>query len=203
MGMLAAGMAKISKPCSRRAALQVIALGTAAVWLAPEMVNADQEYSVYKGPISLGFTFSYPASWNVKKKPIQTHLSEVIVTSDKEPSTTAGIVVDSVKIDAIDKFGSPEAVGKKVVSVETKKESVNSAIVNSADEVTKDGLTYYVIDYNVDSSRGIKRYLAKATITGGQLYVFTAQAKTDDYEGETQTVLQKMLDSFSVAKQYM
>lgn len=167
------------------------------------MVIADQEYSTYKGPISLGFTFSYPSSWNVKKKPIKTHLSEVIVTSDKESSTTAGIVVDSVKIDAIDKFGTPEAVGKKVVDVENKKESVNTASVVGTDAVTKDGLTYYIIDYIVDSSRGVKRYLAKATIAGGQLYVFTAQAKTDGFEGDTQNIFQKMLESFNVAKQYL
>lgn len=192
-----------AKHCSRRQALKAAALGATGLLLSSAKVFAEEEYSIYKGPLSLGFTFSYPASWKVKKKPIKTHLSEVIIASEIEPSTTAGLVVDSVKIGAIDEFGTPEAVGEKVVGVEKKKESVNSAFVNSATSLSKGGLLYYVIDYNVDSSRGVKRYLAKATVTGGQLYVFTAQAKTDGFEGETESVLQKMLESFSVAKQYV
>lgn len=191
------------KSVSRRSALQLLSLGAAGCLLPTQGVLADTEYATYKGPISLGFTFSYPSAWAVKKKPIKTHLSEVIVTSDKEASTTAGLVVDSVKIESIDKFGTPEIVGKKVVAVETKKDNVTSASVIAADSVTDGGLTYYIIDYVVDSSRGEKRYLAKATITGGQLYVFTAQAKRDSFKGETRAMLQRMLDSFIVAKQYL
>lgn len=136
----------------------------------------------------------------MKKKPIKTHLSEVIVTSDKETSTSAGLVVDAVKIDAIDKFGTPDVVGNKVVNMELRKESVTNAILNDATSVTKDGLTYYVVDYSVNSTRGVKRYQAKATITGNQLYVFTAQAKTDNFEGTTEQIFSVMLDSFTVAR---
>lgn len=154
------------------------------------------------GPISLGFSFAYPSNWTVKKKPIKTHLSEVIVTSDKDSATTAGLVVDAVKIDTIEKFGTPEVVGNKVIQVETKKESVNSATVRSATSETKEGLVYYTLDYTVDSSRGVKRYLAKVTVTGGQLYVLTAQAKVDKFDEETTDNFAKMLDSFKVKKQY-
>lgn len=201
--LISAKASATSKHLSRREALQLAQITVAGLIFSSPKTLAETEYSTYKGPVSLGFTFSYPSSWKVKKKPIKTHLSEVIITSDKEPTTTAGIVVDSVKIAAIDEFGTPEAVGEKVVGVEKKKESVNSANVNSTAAMSKGGLVYYVIDYNVDSSRGVKRYLAKATVTGGQLYVFTAQAKTDSFEGETELVLQGMLESFSVAKQYV
>lgn len=188
---------------TRRELLKFATVCTAAAILSPNVTFADSNYSTYKGPLSLGFSFNYPSTWVVKKKPIKTHLSEVIVTSNQEPSTTAGLVVDSVKIDAIDKFGSPEVVGQKVVDVETKKDSVKSATVQSAKSVVKDGLTYYTLDYVVDSSRGLKRYLAKATVNANQLYVFTAQAKVEGFEGETEETLSKMIDSFSVAKQYL
>lgn len=87
-----------------------------------------------------------------------------------------------------------------MVGMELRKESVTNATLNGATAVTKDGLTYYVIDYSVNSSRGVKRYQAKATITGNQLYVFTAQAKTDNFEDATQQIFSTMLDSFTVAK---
>lgn len=198
-----AGTMKITAPTFDRR-LFVQASGTALIsLLVPSASSADSEYSTYKGPISLGYSFSYPSVWSVKKKPIRTHVSEVIVTNDKEPSTTAGLVVDAVKIDSIDIFGTPEAVGKRVVAVETKKDSVNSASVISAQSVIKDGLTYYILDYTVDSSRGVKRYIAKVTVTGRQLYVFTTQAKQDDFNGETEQTFAQMLDSFNVTKQYL
>lgn len=129
-------------------------------------------------------------------------MSEVIVKSNDDASTTAGLVVDAVKIDSIDSFGTPQVVGQKVVDVEKKKDSVNDASVNSANAIQNDGLTYYVIDYTVDSSRGQKRYIAKVTVTGNQLYVFTAQAKIDNFQGETADLFTTMLDSFTVKKQY-
>lgn len=192
-----------ASPITRRALLKFATGCTAVTLLSPNEIIALSDYSTYKGPNSLGFSFNYPSSWEVKKKPIKTHLSEVIVTSNQEPSTTAGLVVDTVKIDAIDKFGTPEIVGEKVVAVETKKDSVKSATVQSAKSVVKDGLTYYTLDYIVDSSRGLKRYLAKATVNANQLYVFTAQAKVEGFEGETEETLSKMIDSFSVVKQYL
>lgn len=169
----------------------------------PQAICAETEYSLYKGPISLGFSFSYPSDWAVKKKPIKTHLSEVLVTSTADSSTTAGIVVDAVKIDTIDKFGTAEVVGEKVVEVENKKDSVNSAKVLSAASMKKGGLLYYTIDYVVDSSRGVKRYIAKVTVTGKQLYVFTAQANVDGFQGEVESTISKMVDSFSVVPQYL
>ena len=162
----------------------------------------DLELVSYKGPISLGFSFSYPPQWPVKKKPIKTHLSEVLVSNPDDSSTTAGIVVDAVKIDSIDNFGTPQAVGDKVVQIESKKDNVNSAKVVSATSFTKDRLLYYLIDYVVDSSRGIKRYVAKVTVTGKQLYVFTVQAKVDNFEGDTKSTLSRMVESFNVVPQY-
>lgn len=189
---------------SRRSVLHL--LSTAALLpfvssIAPSL--ADDAFATYKGPISLGFSFAYPTAWTVKKKPIRTHLSEVIVTDPSDASTAAGIVVDTVKIDSIDKFGTPDVVAQKVVDVENKKESVTSATISSAKSVSVGGLTYYILDYVVDSSRGIKRYLAKVTVTGNQLYVLTAQAKVDKFEGDTSQIFAKMLDSFTVTKQYL
>lgn len=183
--------------------VQLLCCAATAAFLPRQPVLADGELATYNGPLSLGFSFSYPSSWSVKKKPIKTHLSEVNVTSDTQSTTSAGLVVDAVKIDAIDNFGSPDVVGKKVVDLEMRKESVSAASVISADSIMEDDLLYYLIEYVVNSSRGEKHYLAKATVTGGQLYVFTAQASAADYNGATADSLQGMLESFSVKKQYL
>lgn len=191
----------------RRSFLQLAVLSISGALVPSAQIFAEEteptRFSTYLGPISLGFSFLYPSNWTVKKKPIKTHLSEIILTSKTDSATSAGLVVDAVKISAIEKFGTPEDVGKKVINIETQKTNVNSASVQSASSEAKNGLTYYVIDYTVDSSRGAKRYVAKATVTGGQLYVFTMQAKTDHFDAETENAFTKMLDSFNVKKQYL
>ncbi|CAN8062755.1 unnamed protein product [Agarophyton chilense] len=194
---------KDSAKTERRTFLHLVALAAFSALPLSEAAFAEQQtFQTYNGPLSLGFSFSYPSNWSVKKKPIKTHLSEVIVTSDKDAATTAGLVVDSVKLSSIESFGTPQQVGEKVLAVETKKESVNNATIQSASSETRNGLTYYTLDYTVDSSRGIKRYIAKVTVTGGQLYVLTTQAKVDNFDDQTTETFEKMLDSFSVKKQY-
>lgn len=168
---------------------------------ADQLSKTEEEFSEYRGPVSLGFSFQYPVDWKVTKKPIKTHLSEVIVASKNVSGTSAGLVVDEVKISSIEKFGSATDVGEKVVALERKKDSTQSAQLLSSKVEKRDGLTYYVVDYTVDSTRGAKHYLAKATITAKQLYVFTAQCKLDNFDGDSST-LEHMVDSFSVRPQF-
>lgn len=168
---------------------------------ADDQEETTLQFSEYRGPISLGFSFMYPVEWKVAKKPIKTHLSEVIVSSKNVSGTSAGLVVDQVKISSIENFGSATEVGERVVALERKKDSTQSAQLLSSMAENRDGLTYYIVDYVVDSTRGPKHYLAKATITGKQLYVFTAQSKVDNF-GADSSMLQRMIDSFSVRPQY-
>jgi PsbP len=164
----------------------------------PELVE-------YRGPISLGFSFAYPAKdWSVKKKPIKTHMSELLLTKSNGPATTsAGVTVDAVKINDITEFGSPQDVGDKVVNVEKRKDNVLNATLLSARQMEAEDLIYYTIEYAVESGRGSKKYIAKATITGGNLYVFTVQAKHPDFDGNDGAVLAAMVDSFQVKRQYL
>lgn len=159
----------------------------------------------YRGPVSLGFSFSYPAgAWVVKKKPIKTHMSELVVARTAAGSSAAaGVTVDAVRISRIEDFGSAAAVGAKVVALEQRKDSVLAAALVGARALVDDGLTYYVVEYSVDSGRSVKRFVAKATITGGNLYVFTAQAKAEDFAGADGEALAAMVESFHVQPQYL
>lgn len=78
----------------------------------------------YVGPLSLGYSFAYPTTWSAAKKPIKTHLSEVIVSAPKGSSASVGLVVDGpLKIGSIEEFGTPDVVGAKVLALERKKDS--------------------------------------------------------------------------------
>lgn len=208
----------VSRKHSRRGVLSVGAAAAAA--LVAGRMNAavatdgsavpagatdiDGGLAQYRGPLSLRYEFSYPRDgWDVTKKPIKTHLAEVVVVNTSgRSSTAAGVTVDAVKIAKIEDFGSPDEVGAKVVAIENKKDNVLSAALVSAGQSSADGLTYFSIEYTVETGRGLKRYLAKATITGGNLYVFTAQAKVADFDGIDGPVLASMVQSFHVTPQY-
>lgn len=175
-------------------------LGKAQVLPAQETANLEE--AEYKGPLALGFRFMYPSAWSAKKKPIKTHVYEVNVTSPDTSSTTVGVVVDPVKITSIEIFGSPKEVGDKVIAVERKKDGVTSAdLIRYGSTKGDDGLTHYIVEYKVDSSRGQKHFVAKATITGGQLFVLTAQAKEANFS-DVETILNRIVETFQVQRQY-
>ncbi|OSX78790.1 hypothetical protein BU14_0098s0016 [Porphyra umbilicalis] len=167
--------------------------------------------SEYVGPLSLGYSFRYPTTWSANKKPIKTHLSEVIVSAPKGSSASVGLVVDGpLKIGSIEEFGTPDAVGAKVLALERKKDSTKDVrLVRTASETLGVGGgaaaaagvgqpaglgngVAYIVEYVVDSSRGVKHFVAKATVAAGQLYVMTATCKEDEFEaarGGLETVL--------------
>ena len=197
---------------SRRAMLRYATLATLAAVNTPlakvlaESTQVKEKSEAteaeYRGPLSLGFKFMYPKTWTPKKKPIKTHEYEINVNSPETSSTTAGVIVDPVKIDSIEDFGSPKDIGEKVVAKELRKDGVASADLIRYDTTNgKDGLTHYVVEYKVKSSRGEKHFLAKATVTGYHLYVLTAQAKEANFP-EAEAALNRIVDTFEVKRQY-
>lgn len=177
----------------------------------PPPPAASGAMAQYVGPLSLGYSFAYPTTWSAAKKPIKTHLSEVIVSAPKGSSASVGLVVDGpLKIGSIEEFGAPDVVGAKVLALERKKDSTKdvrlvrtavevleggpppaaaaagaaaAAVAGSAGQPTGLGAgVAYIVEYVVDSSRGVKHYVAKATVAAGQLYVMTATCKEDEYE---------------------
>lgn len=177
----------------------------------PPAPSASGAMAQYVGPLSLGYSFAYPTTWSAAKKPIKTHLSEVIVSAPKGSSASVGLVVDGpLKIGSIEEFGAPDVVGAKVLALERKKDSTKDVrLVRTAVEVLGGGPppaaaaasaaaaaaagsggqpaglgagVAYIVEYVVDSSRGVKHYVAKATVAAGQLYVMTATCKEDEYE---------------------
>uniref|UniRef100_A0A7S0BSD6 PsbP C-terminal domain-containing protein n=1 Tax=Rhodosorus marinus TaxID=101924 RepID=A0A7S0BSD6_9RHOD len=165
-------------------------------------VLAEEETSelVWKGPSSLGYTFKYPPAWTATKKQIKTHASEVLVVKDGT-SAQVGLVVDPVKINSLKEFGSPEQVADKVLGVEKKKDGTLSVRTLALGSFDRDGLTYYDIEYEVENTRGMKRYISRLTINDKNLYVFTGQAKIADFSS-SEAELRKVLSSLYVKKSY-
>lgn len=180
-----ASLAVGESPATRRRCLQAVAalnVGVARAEDAELLTSASGD-----------FEFRYPATYAIKSKPVKTHLEEVIVKSGKRQ---IGVVVDPIKIDSLEDFGSPEFVGNRVVQAEKRRDGVTDATLLDARRLA-DGT--YRIDYTNQSTRGDTRYLSRIAVANGRLYVMTCQAKIDDF-AVAESGLRLGLDSFVVRK---
>lgn len=170
------------------------------VGATPITAEDPSDLTLFKGPRNLSFSFLYPSKgWKVRRKPLQTHMYEVLALSTApESSSQAGVTVDAVRIKKIEDFGTVEEVGQRVVVLEKKKDNVLSATVLSTTQIDQEGLTYYIVEYEVDTGRGQKHFVAKATVNAEHLFVFTAQAKAIDFDNSAGPLLAQMISSFKV-----
>ena len=115
--------------------------------------------------------------------------------SQKTKGFTAGLTVDGVRLNDIKEFSSPEALGKRVIDVEIKKDDdwymsdpltmkrdLRRTRLLSAEEMMNP--FSYVLDYQLDSSRGFKRNLVRSIVDKKKLYIFTVQCDQDLYESD-------------------
>ena len=194
-GPSSASSLSVARRSVLRGALSVALCGV--LGLRVEQSRADGGGGVSTaGSDKYGYKFDYPDSWKVSKKPVQTHMDEILVK--KGGGTEVGVAVDPVKIDSIVKFGTPKEVAARVIGVERKKDGVTGARLIASSAVERDGNSYYVIEYESKSSRGDKHFISCVTIAGKKLYAMTAQAKIDKFE-ESEADLRAAVASFSVS----
>ena len=105
--------------------------------------------------------------------------------------------MDPIKLASLEKFGDPTFVAERVVNVERNKNGVREVKLLDAANAPRDGLSYYTMEYEVDSERGYYHYLAKLTVANGFLYVLTAKVKDGSWE-EGRPAVQKILDTMQV-----
>jgi hypothetical protein len=194
-GPSSASCLSVARRSILRGALSVALSGVLGLRTEPSRAEGGGGVST-AGSDKYGYKFDYPDSWKVSKKPVQTHMDEILVK--KGGGTEVGVAVDPVKIDSIVKFGTPKEVAARVIGVERKKDGVTGArlIASSAEE--RDGNSYYVIEYESKSSRGDKHFISCVTIAGKKLYAMTAQAKIAMFE-ESEADLRAAVASFSVS----
>ncbi|KAJ8604658.1 hypothetical protein CTAYLR_006516 [Chrysophaeum taylorii] len=138
---------------------------------------------------SRDFEFEYTSDFEIKPKPVKTHLDEVLVKNGKRQ---IGVVVDPVKLASLADFGSPGDVGARVVAAERARDGVTAADLLDA-RALPDGS--YRLEYTNASSRGDTHFLARVTVANGRLYILTAQARLDDFP-DAAPALNLAADSF-------
>ncbi|KAE8694945.1 PsbP domain-containing protein 2 [Hibiscus syriacus] len=70
-------------------------------------------------------------------------------------SNNVGVVVNSVRLNSLGEFGTPQFVADKLIQAEKRKESTKDAeVIGVAERQGQGGLQVYEFEYKVDSSRG-------------------------------------------------
>lgn len=140
------------------------AAGEAAGDLVP-YVNEPQRYSL-----------AVPSGWEKKEKAG----ADVLFEDPSRRSTSVGVTVSPVRVESIQQFGTLEAVGRRLLDAEAKKEStLDVAIVGESERSGRAGALLYAYEYELSSTRGRKRIVNTVTITGSKLYILNGQYKCD------------------------
>lgn len=125
---------------------------------------------------------------------------QVTLKSEVRKGFSVGVAVDPVKIQRIQDIGSPADVGKRIVGLEQRKEGVTLVELLESRQANgpPNNTIYYCFDYVVESTRGEKRYLAKAGVKDQRLYVLTVEVKRPEYD-QAKPQIDGILESFMIA----
>ncbi|CAN0152634.1 unnamed protein product, partial [Discosporangium mesarthrocarpum] len=98
----------------------------------------------YRSPDG-SFQLSYPTGFVGFSKPLKTHKEEVNFKSEDTKGYEVGVVVDPVKLESLEKFGTPEEVGARVLKVEQGKDGTLETKLYGAFSEKQGDLTLYTL----------------------------------------------------------
>ncbi|CAM9191479.1 unnamed protein product [Chrysoparadoxa australica] len=172
-------------PESRRAWAQRLTGGVAVAVLArpgaaaraeEAQASPDSQLSLYKAEDGT-YSFMFPKDFVSYRKPLKTHLQEVNYKSQTSKGLEIGVAVDPVRIESLEKFGTPNEVGQKVIAVERSKDGTIEAQLNGSSQEKQGDIMLYTIDYSVENVHYVSHFLAKVAIVRGKLYSCTTKVR--------------------------
>jgi len=157
--------------------------GTAALELPAEpstpSVPGGERYMNSKQ----GYALALPAGWERKDQAGADALWE----DPGRRSTSVGVTVNPVRVASIQSFGDLDLVGSRLLDTERKKESTLGVQLIKQYTRTSAGSTgalLYCYEYELNSTRGLKRILNTVTIYDSRLYILNAQYKCEKVKEE-------------------
>ncbi len=138
--------------------------------------------------LNFGYEFIPPPSViKTSNKPLQTHLDEINLPTDRK-GYTYGVTVDPIRITSLKEFGTPSEVAAKIVMAELRRDGVlDVTLASDAKEDLVSGA--YDVEYISDGTRGKKHFVTRTIVKDGKLYVLTVQVKEDDWNEVKDEVL--------------
>ncbi|KAJ7945117.1 PsbP domain-containing protein [Quillaja saponaria] len=147
-----------------------------------------------------GFTLLRPSSW-IK---IDKAGASVLFEEANNGGNNIGVVVNPIRLESLEEFGSPQFVADKLIQAERRKESTKDAeVIGVTERAGQRGLQVYEFEYKVDSTRGgMKRIFTAAFVASKKLYLLNishSDKPESPLETDKRMTLEQILHSFDVA----
>mmetsp|Transcript_11354 Transcript_11354/g.41552 ORF Transcript_11354/g.41552 Transcript_11354/m.41552 type:complete len:150 (+) Transcript_11354:568-1017(+) len=108
-----------------------------------------------------------------------------------------GVVVDPLKIPSLEKMGTADQVGERLLKAELEKEiTLEAEMVSTLERQSVSGQRVYQYEYMLDTTKGKKRVQVAVGIAGNKLYVLNAQCKDKPENERLISVLREVSSSF-------
>mmetsp|Transcript_7148 Transcript_7148/g.12201 ORF Transcript_7148/g.12201 Transcript_7148/m.12201 type:complete len:245 (+) Transcript_7148:49-783(+) len=163
---------------------------------AEEALTQFREYEDTKDFYRLKF----PAGWDCATRPPQglDFACHAPGFFDENLTTT----VQTTKIDTLNDLGTVDDVAQRLVSLYDRPGTNRKATILVATRVVEgdaDGepQEYYQLEYVVESSDWIRRYLSKIAVCNGRVVSATIQCPEEQFEAD-EDVLRRVIDMFEV-----
>jgi photosystem II oxygen-evolving enhancer protein 2 len=143
-----------------------------------------------------GYQFLYPTGWTE----VEVAGAADVVFHDivNETENVSVVISDVPEGQTLQELGTPTEVGYKLSkSINAMTGDNRQVDLLSAQEITKEDTTYYVLEYVADLPSGLRHNLASVTVRRGQLFTFNASTR-DDRWTKVKDFMKQAVASFSV-----
>ncbi len=143
-----------------------------------------------------GYRFLYPNGWTE----VGVAGSADVVFHDivHETENVSVVISDVPDGQTLEDLGSPTDVGYKLSkSITAMAGDDRDVELASAQSITKEDETYYILEYIADLPSGIRHNLASVSVRRGKLYTFNASTREDRWD-KVKDLMKQAVASFAV-----
>lgn len=143
-----------------------------------------------------GYRFIYPNGWTEVSVPGQADVVFHDIVNETE--NVSVVISDVPEGETLEMLGTPTEVGYKLSkSINAFAGDERNVELASAQSITKDDETYYILEYIADLPSGIRHNLASVAVRRDQLFTFNASTREDRWE-KVKDLMKQAVASFSV-----
>lgn len=143
-----------------------------------------------------GYEFLYPNGWT--QVDVSGNADVVFHDIVNETENVSVVISDVPEGKTLTDLGTPTDVGYKLSKSITSMAGEDRDVeLVSAQSITKEDQTYYVLEYVADLPSGIRHNLASVIVRRGKLFTFNASTRQDRWE-KVKNLMKRSVASFSV-----
>jgi len=146
-----------------------------------------------------GYKFLYPSGWQEVKVDNNTAGVDVVFRDLVEQTENVSVVINEVgEKRKLEDLGTPSEVGQRLKNTIAPPDSERKGELLRADELEKEGKTYYLLEYQVTFPDHQQRHnMASVAVSRGKLFTFSISTPQDRWQSLSER-FNTIADSFEV-----